>query len=109
MKTIYCLKLKADDNLLHTMSKHSVYLQKYASFICSAAAKLNSGHGVSELAYQTCTDHDETQHRFTRDQYLVLMEAGILIFYSGKKLFKFSLKKSNFLQKINLFFTKTKN
>ncbi len=72
------------------MSKHFVYLQKDASSISLTAPKLTSGHGVIELAYQTCTDHDETQHGFTRDQYLVLMEAGILIFNFGKKLFNFS-------------------
>ena len=74
------------------MSKHLVYPQKDTSFICLTAPKLTTGHGVNKLAYQKCTDRDETQHAFTRDQYLVLMEAGILIFNFGHNLSNFSSK-----------------
>ncbi len=82
------------------MSKHFVYLQKDASSICLTAPKLTTGHGVNKLAYQTCTDRDETQHAFTRDQYLVLMEAGILISNIGQNLFNFSSKNGLILQKV---------
>ena len=74
-----------------------MYLQKDASSICLTAPKLTSGYGVNKLAYHTCTDHNETQQVFTRDQYLVLMEAGILIFNFGQNLFNFSQKMEFFL------------
>ena len=61
-----------------------MYLQKGASSICFAAPELTSGHGGRNLAYQTSTgtDLNQTQHTFTRDQYLVNDMAQILILYS---------------------------
>ena len=77
-----------------------MYLQKDASSICLTAPKLTSGYGVNKLAYQTCTDRNETQQPFTRDQYLVLMGAGILIFNFGQNIFDFSSNHGLFLRNV---------
>ncbi len=84
------------------MPKHCFSQQKDASSKCLTAPKLTGCYGVNKLAYQPCTDRYVTQQAFTGDQYLVLMEAGILIFDFGQNL-------SNFLSKNGFFYEKLIN